>query len=111
MKILVDKSFERNSQTKFPESKDNHLMKTLTIQVEEPAAQLWQTLPSAAQKLLTTNAQTALLKGELYPTGTDQLELAIDLAEAGVKPEIISKLTRLDQEIFASFLHSHMQTQ
>ncbi len=79
-------------------------MKTLTIQVEEPAAQLWQKLPAAAQKILTTNALTALLNGELYPTGTDQLELAIDLAEARVNPEIISKLTRLDQEIFASFL-------
>jgi hypothetical protein len=79
-------------------------MSTLTIQVKDPAAQLWQTLPAEAQNLITSNALNALLCGELYPTGTDQLELAIALAEAGVAAEVISKLTRLDGDVFDPFI-------
>jgi hypothetical protein len=79
-------------------------MKTLTIQMEDNAAQVWQTLPIEAQKILTTGALSALLSGELYPTGPDQLELAIALAETGVPPETISKLTRLDLDLFEPFL-------
>ncbi|MBI3483447.1 MAG: hypothetical protein HY015_10845 [Bacteroidetes bacterium] len=79
-------------------------MQTLTIELEEPTAKLWNKLPQEAKQHLTSNAIAAILKGELYPTGTDQLELAIDLAEAGVEPEIISKLTRLSPDSFESFL-------
>lgn len=79
-------------------------MKTLTIEVTEPTALLWQRLPTAAQQLLTTQALEALLAGSLYPTGTQQLELAIDLAEAGVDVDIISQLTRLDKDSFVAFL-------
>jgi hypothetical protein len=80
-------------------------MKTLTIQMEDDTANLWQALPIDAQKILTSGALSALLSGELYPTGTDQLELAISLAEKGVAPETISKLTRLDRNVFESFLN------
>ena len=79
-------------------------MKTLIIEIEESIAQTWQQLPPAAQQLLTTHALEALLKGELYPTGTDQLDLAIDLAEAGVPIDIISKLARLDKDIIEPFI-------
>jgi hypothetical protein len=79
-------------------------MNIFTIQVEDPASQLWQTMPAEAQRLITANALNALLRGELYPTGIDQLELAIALAETGVAPEIISKLTRLDMELFDPFI-------
>ena len=79
-------------------------MKTLTIEVEESTAQLWQMLPQPVRQSLTAHALSALLNGHLYPTGTDQLELAIELAEAGVSPEIISKLTRLEYESFEAFL-------
>lgn len=76
----------------------------LTIEVEEPTAAVWNNLPQAAQQLLTANALSALLNGTLYPTGAEQLVLAIDLAEAGVAPEIISTLTQLDKDLFESFL-------
>ena len=79
-------------------------MKTLTIQMEDNIAQELQTLPGEAQKILTTGALAALLSGELYPTGTDQLELAIALAETGVAPKTISRLTRLDMDVFKPFL-------
>jgi hypothetical protein len=79
-------------------------MKTLIIQMEDNTAQLLQTLPLEAQKILTNGALSALLSGELYPTGTNQLELAISLAETGVAPETISRLTRLDMEMFEPFL-------
>ncbi len=80
-------------------------MKTLTIQIEDDAAMMWQTLPVDAQKILTSGALSALLSGELYPTGTDQLELAISLAEKGVASETISRLTRLDRDVFEAFLN------
>lgn len=79
-------------------------MKTLIIQMEDNTAQLLQTLPLEAQKILTNGALSALLSGELYPMGTNQLELAISLAETGVAPETISRLTRLDMEMFEPFL-------
>ncbi|MFY8037359.1 MAG: hypothetical protein ACOVMQ_09330 [Cyclobacteriaceae bacterium] len=80
-------------------------MKTLTIQMEDDGANVWQTLPPEAQKILTTGALSALMNGELYPIGTEQLELAISLAENGVAPEIIGRLTRLDKGVFESFLN------
>lgn len=46
----------------------------------------------------------AILNGSLYPTGVEQLELAIDLAESGVDPAIISQLSRLDRSVFEGFL-------
>jgi hypothetical protein len=79
-------------------------MQTLTIQIENESATLWQTLPIEAQKILTSGAISSLLNGKLYPTGTEQLELAIVLAENGVQPETISLLTRLDREVFEAFL-------
>ena len=79
-------------------------MKTLQIEFEEPNLDVWRNLPTNAKKLLTEKALNAILNGALYPTGTDQLELAIDLAEAGVDAEAISKLTHLDKSIFEAFL-------
>lgn len=79
-------------------------MKTLTIEVGEPVAKVWSMLPQAAQKLITAHALEALLNGELYPTGAEQLELAIDLTEAGVDLETISRLSRLDRDLFEPFL-------
>jgi hypothetical protein len=80
-------------------------MKTLTIQMEDDTAKVWQLLPVEAQKILTSGALSALLSGELYPTGTDQLELAISLAEKGVAPETISRLTRLVMDVFEPFMN------
>jgi hypothetical protein len=83
---------------------NHHVMKTVTIQMKDEAAKIWQTLPIEAQAILTSGALSALLAGELYPTGTDQLELAISLAEKGVPADMISRLTRLDKDVFESFL-------
>jgi len=83
---------------------NHHVKKTVTIQMKDDAAKIWQTLPIEAQAILTAGALSALLAGELYPTGTDQLELAISLAEKGVPADMISRLTRLDKDVFESFL-------
>jgi hypothetical protein len=79
-------------------------MKTMTIEVDEPISEIWKTLPLSAQRLLTSKALNAILNGEPYPTGFDQLDLAIDLAEAGVKAEIISKLSGLSSDVFSDFM-------
>lgn len=79
-------------------------METVTIQMDDTVGQLWNSLPKNAQLMITENAIKALLNGTLYPTGTAQMELAIALAEAGVATETISKLTRLDSDLFASFI-------
>ena len=79
-------------------------MKTLTIEVEESTAKLWQKLPATIRQSITAHALSAFLNGTLYPVGEEQLELAIELAEAGVDAEIISKLTRLDISSFSAFL-------
>jgi hypothetical protein len=78
-------------------------MKTVTIELTEPTANLLEKLPEMARQQITTSAIEALLNGTLYPTGSEQLELAIDLAEAGVESDVISKLTRLEPELFESF--------
>ena len=76
----------------------------MTITIDEPKGALWLRLPQAAQKSVAEKALNALLNGRLYPTGIDQLELAIDLAEAGVDAETISTLTRLESSLFESFM-------
>lgn len=79
-------------------------MKTITIELEDSAAALWKMLPAACQNRLTTKALTAILNGDPYPTGPDQLELAIDLAESGVDADLICKLSRLDRTVFEGFM-------
>jgi hypothetical protein len=79
-------------------------MKSLTIEVDEEIAKILESLPSSARRLLTTQALSAILKGELYPVGPEQLELAIELAESGVNPELISRLTRLNPDAFEDFI-------
>lgn len=79
-------------------------MQTLTIEIEDPKNSLWLTLPVAAQKLLTEKALNALLNGRMFPSGSDKIELAIDLAEAGVNAEAIAVLSHLDRSLFESFM-------
>lgn len=79
-------------------------MKTVTVELDEPSSNIWKSLPTESQKLLTGNMIKAILNGSLYPTGAEQLELAIDLAESGVDPAIISQLSRLDRSVFEGFL-------
>jgi hypothetical protein len=81
-------------------------MKSLTIQIEDPILSTWKSLPPECQNLLTTKALNAILQGIPYPTGSDQLELAIELAESGVDADVISQLTRLDKSVFNAFLQS-----
>jgi len=64
----------------------------------------WQKLPVAIQQKLSSQSINALLNGELYPTGTEQLDLAIDLAQAGLPIDTISRLTRLLPEAFEAFI-------
>jgi len=79
-------------------------MRSMTLEIEDPENAVWTSLPPAAQKLLTEKALNALLNGRMFPTGTDKLDLAIDLAEAGVDAETISKLSHLDRSIFEEFM-------
>lgn len=79
-------------------------MKTVTIELPEPSSELWNKLPLSSRQLLTEKALSSILNGDPYPTGTEQFDLAIDLAEAGVNAEIISKISGLAPEIFEGFM-------
>ena len=79
-------------------------MKTLMIEFDEPNVELWKVLPPDVRQRLTEKALNAILNGDPYPTGPDQLDLAIDLAEAGVAADTISRLARLDKSIFEGFM-------
>ena len=79
-------------------------MKTVTIELEDPKSDIWQRLPPVCQNLLANKALDAILNGTPYPTGGDQLELAIELAENGVNADVISKISRLHRSVFESFL-------
>ncbi len=79
-------------------------MKTSSIAIDKPQLALWENLPIESQQALASKALNALLKGTLYPTGSEQLELAIDLAEAGVDADTISTLSRLNKEVFEGFI-------
>jgi len=79
-------------------------MTKVIIEIEDLKSDIWKTLPPICQNLLTNKALNAILNGTLYPTGADQLELAIELAENGVDPEVISKVSGLHRNIFESFL-------
>lgn len=79
-------------------------MERIVLEMDGATAKVWRSLPAEGRKRLSTRVFGALFRGELYPTGTDQLELAIELAEDGVASDIISKLTRLEPEMFEAFL-------
>ncbi|MEM6845388.1 MAG: hypothetical protein AAF632_24460 [Bacteroidota bacterium] len=79
-------------------------MKKIAFAIGEPEASVWNQLPSSCQDLVAEKAIKAILKGELYPTGTDQLDLAITLTEKGVSPSLISQITRLEPSVFEDFL-------
>lgn len=79
-------------------------MKTLTIEMPDPSADVWRQLSPPIQQLITSRALSAILNGNLYPTGSDQLDLAIELAEAGISPDVISKISGLTEDMFKAFL-------
>ncbi|MCH7515393.1 MAG: hypothetical protein IH947_15855 [Bacteroidetes bacterium] len=64
----------------------------------------WNSLPKRFQTSFASKVISAFLEGTLYPIGAEQLDLAIELAEAGTDAATISKLTRLDQDVFKAFL-------
>lgn len=78
-------------------------MDKIVLEVDSATSKIWNSLPAKGQQKVLSKAISALFRGELYPTGTEQLELAIDLAEEGVSSELISKLTRLKPEVFEAF--------
>jgi hypothetical protein len=79
-------------------------MERIVLEIDGASAKIWNSLPDEGKKKLTSRVFGALFRGELYPTGSEQLELAIELAESGVSSDIISKLTRLEPEMFEAFL-------
>ncbi|WP_194976424.1 hypothetical protein [Aquiflexum lacus] len=66
--------------------------------------EIWEALPADCRISIAGKAVNAILRGELYPSGTEQIELAITLAERGVDENVISKITRLKPEIFEAFI-------
>ena len=79
-------------------------MNKIALTLNQTEAAIWNQLPPACQDMVAEKAIQAMLNGELYPTGPDQLELAITLAENGVEPQVISQITRLDASVFEAFL-------
>ncbi len=79
-------------------------MSTININIDDPLMETWEDLPAKSREAITSKTLNAFLNGTLYPTGTDQIELAMELAEAGVNADTISKLTRLEKEVFIDFI-------
>jgi hypothetical protein len=79
-------------------------MKTITFEIDDVKSDIWQTLPPVCQNLLANKALNSILSGVPYPTGTDQLELAIELAENGIDASVITKVSGLDRSLFESFM-------
>jgi len=79
-------------------------MNKIALTLNQAEAAIWKQLPPACQDLVAEKAIQAVLNGTLYPTGPDQLELAIVLAENGVEPSLISQITRLEPGVFEAFL-------
>lgn len=79
-------------------------MNTLDLKLSEIDLPVWNQLPVVCQELLASKILHSFLNGELYPTGTDQLDLAIELAENGANEDIIAKLTRLNREVSLGFM-------
>ncbi|TAF73110.1 MAG: hypothetical protein EAZ53_13715 [Bacteroidetes bacterium] len=79
-------------------------MSKVNVEINSSDIPVWNKLPPVCQDLLTHNILHSFLNGELYPTGVQQLELAIELAENGIDKNLISKLTRLDAVVFEDFI-------
>jgi len=79
-------------------------VKLITLNLEDSKSDLWNTLPPVCQNILANNALNAILGGTPYPTGTDQLELAIELAENGTNPSLITRISGLHASVFESFI-------
>lgn len=79
-------------------------MESININIEKKVIGNWEQLPVITRQNLASRTLNAMLSGTLYPSGTEQLELALELAEAGVDTDTISQLTRLEKEIFEEFL-------
>lgn len=76
----------------------------IVLEVDGASAKIWNSLSDKGKRKLSSRMFRALLRGKLYPVGEEQLELAIELAEEGVDAAIISRLTRLEPEMFEAFL-------
>ncbi|MDX2130373.1 MAG: hypothetical protein SFU91_15160 [Chloroherpetonaceae bacterium] len=88
-----------DSGTNLSTEKETH-----TITLDDQLAKRWLSLPQSAQKILAEKSIKAVLEGQVFPSGIEKLELAIVLAEAGVKREEISFLTHLEAEVFEDFM-------
>ena len=70
-----------------------------------PAAQvIWDKLPIGVRKEVTERALNALFTGRRYPRGGDQLELVIDLIDAGLDVATISTVSGLVTEMVEDFI-------
>ncbi len=72
----------------------------MEILLKKSEKEIWETLPDQCKNSIAEKAIEAILSGKLYPCGTEQLELALFLAENNVEKQVISKITRLNSEIF-----------
>ncbi len=80
-------------------------MEPIILEVNEAVARKWPSAPTLLkEEAARLVEQFLLLKGEVQPTGTDKLTLAIDLAEAGFPSEVITNLTQLMPEVFEAFI-------
>jgi len=76
----------------------------MEILLNVPKNKVWDLLPPDCRTSIAEKAVEALLQGEVYPSGAEQLELAILLAERSVDPQVISQITRLESALFSDFL-------
>ncbi len=76
----------------------------MQVLLNVPESEAWAMLPPDCRTSIAERAVNAVLKGELYPSGAEQMELAILLAEKSVDPKLISQITRLEIAMFSDFL-------
>jgi len=79
-------------------------MESLNIEIQDSQKRVWNILPEAYRTSIASKALNALLDGRIYPSGSEKIELAIDLAAAGMDAETISLLTHLEKEVFENFM-------
>lgn len=73
-------------------------MKIISLELTDEIADELKILPQASLNFFAENFFRAQLKGEIYPSGPEQIELAIHLLENKVDIELITALTRLSPE-------------
>lgn len=83
-------------------------MERIVLEVNSDTARRWrnanaklreEAVNRLVEKLMLSSDDTPI-----FPSGTEKLDLAIELAESGVPANVITKVTHLLPEVFEAFM-------